>query len=51
MFAGLPGGSGGDGQVGSWLYVTFIAIVAGAVVYGLVKLLFYAVDVIETTRP
>ena len=51
MFAGLPGGSGGRGQVASWLYVAFVAICAILVVGGLVKGLFYAMDVIDATRP
>jgi hypothetical protein len=51
MFGGLPGGSGRGGQVASWLYVLFIAIVAAAVVYGLVQLLLYATDLISTTPP
>jgi hypothetical protein len=51
VFGGLPGGSGGRGQVASWFYVAFVAICAILVVGGLVKALFYIVDVIDATRP
>ena len=40
-----------DPQVASWLHVAFVAICAILVVGGLVKGLFYVVDVIEATRP
>jgi len=51
MFGGLPGGSGEPGEVGSWLYLVFIAICAILMVFALVKGLFYVVDVINATRP
>ena len=51
MFVGLPGGSGGRGQVPSWLYVAFIATCAVVMVGALVKGLFYVVEVIDATRP
>jgi hypothetical protein len=51
VFSGLPGGSVSGGQVRSWLYVAFVAVVAIVVVFGLVKLLFYATDSIQATPP
>jgi hypothetical protein len=51
MFNGLPGGSGQPSQVRSWLYVLFIGIGALFMVGMLVRVMWHAVDTIETTRP
>lgn len=51
MLSGLPGGSGDRGRGGSWLQMALLGACAVAMVAGLLKGLFYVMDVIVTTRP
>ncbi|MCA9235428.1 MAG: hypothetical protein KDA44_08140 [Planctomycetales bacterium] len=51
MFTGLPGGSPGDPEAGSWWTVLFFAVLAALFAYGLYWLCTSAVETIEAKPP